>query len=163
VNLVKGNASLSIDSLSVGAHVITAEYGGDDGFKASVGKLSASHTINKADTATVIATSINPSVYGQSVVFTAVVKAVAPGAGTQTGLIQFNSKLTAHHLVLRFLWSMGVSVFPSIYSLPGYTSSRLNTAATDLTTIVRSTAERIIRQLHSYLCHKPPLRISLRK
>ncbi len=46
-------------------------------------------TINQAGTTTALAASVNPAVYGQSVTFTATVAAVAPGAGTPTGTINF--------------------------------------------------------------------------
>ena len=45
--------------------------------------------INAAATTTALVSSANPSVYGQSVTFTATVAAVAPGAGTATGSIEF--------------------------------------------------------------------------
>ena len=44
-------------------------------------------TINQASTTTTLASSANPSVYGQSVTFTATVAAVAPGSGTPTGSV----------------------------------------------------------------------------
>ena len=48
-----------------------------------------SQVINKAPTSTVVASSANPSVTGQSVTFTATVSATSPGSGTPTGTIQF--------------------------------------------------------------------------
>ena len=46
-------------------------------------------TVNKADTSTTVASSVNPSTYGQTVTFTATVGAVSPGSGTPTGTVQF--------------------------------------------------------------------------
>ena len=46
-------------------------------------------TVNKADTSTTVASSVNPSTYGQAVTFTATVGAVSPGSGTPTGTVQF--------------------------------------------------------------------------
>jgi hypothetical protein len=44
----------------------------------------------KADTATQLASSANPSVSGQQVTFTATVTAVAPGSGTPTGTVSLS-------------------------------------------------------------------------
>ena len=47
-------------------------------------------TVNQASPSTVIlSSSVNPSVFGQSVIFTATVIADPPGAGTPTGLVTF--------------------------------------------------------------------------
>ena len=46
-------------------------------------------TINQAATTTTLATSGSPSVFGQSVTFTATVAVTAPGAGTPTGTVAF--------------------------------------------------------------------------
>jgi Ca2+-binding RTX toxin-like protein len=46
-------------------------------------------TVTPASTTTGVASSLNPSVYGQAVTFTATVSPVAPGAGTPTGNVQF--------------------------------------------------------------------------
>ena len=51
--------------------------------------VSGTLTINQASTTTAMAASVNPSVYGQSVTFTASVVAVAPGSGTPTGTVSF--------------------------------------------------------------------------
>ncbi len=46
-------------------------------------------TVNKANTTTTVTASPNPSVIGEQVTFTATVAAVAPGAGTPTGTVDF--------------------------------------------------------------------------
>ncbi|MEW6730749.1 MAG: FG-GAP-like repeat-containing protein [Acidobacteriota bacterium] len=46
--------------------------------------------VNKADTTTTVVSSINPSVFGQTVAFTAMVNVVAPGMGTPTGTVTFS-------------------------------------------------------------------------
>jgi len=54
--------------------------------------VTANHTVSVsfvAYTVTTVVSSANPSVYGQSVTFTATASAVAPGAGTPTGTVQF--------------------------------------------------------------------------
>jgi hypothetical protein len=45
--------------------------------------------VNQAGTTTTVVSSANPSVYSQSVTFTATVKAAAPGSGTPTGTVTF--------------------------------------------------------------------------
>jgi hypothetical protein len=73
--------------LSVGLHIVTAIYSGNDNFVGSIAELS--QLVVKSDTATVVTSSVNPSVSGQPVGFTATVAPVAPGAGTPTGTVQF--------------------------------------------------------------------------
>lgn len=83
-----GVAAFSTSSLSVGAHALTANYGGDTNFIGSISSL-VSFTISKADTTTSITSSQNPANFGQAVTFTATVAPVAPGAGTPSGTVQF--------------------------------------------------------------------------
>ena len=45
--------------------------------------------MNQAGTSTALSSSANPSVFGQSVTFTARVTPVAPGSGTPTGSVEF--------------------------------------------------------------------------
>jgi len=88
VTLVGGIASSgSTSTLSVGVHSVSGIYSGDTTFAGSTGALT--QTVNKASTTTTVTSSMNPSVFGQSVSFTATVAAVAPGAGTPTGTVQF--------------------------------------------------------------------------
>ncbi|HEY6968146.1 MAG TPA: Ig-like domain repeat protein [Candidatus Angelobacter sp.] len=85
-----GVATFSTSALSVGNHTITTNYGGDGNFNGSTGSLTGNpQVVNKANTATTVTSSVNPSVFGQSVTFTATVSAVAPGSGTATGTVTF--------------------------------------------------------------------------
>src|SRR5207244_1932915 len=88
VTLTGGSASFSTSALSVGGHSITAVYSGDASFNTSTSAV-LTQTVNKANTSTTVTSSVNPSVFGQSVSFTATVAAVAPGAGTPSGTVQF--------------------------------------------------------------------------
>ena len=83
-----GAASLSIATLGVGGHSITAEYLGDGNFSGST-STAAAETVNQTGTTTALTSSVSESVYGQSVTFTATLAAVAPGAGTPTGAVMF--------------------------------------------------------------------------
>jgi len=87
-----GTAVLSISTLAVGSHNIIATYNGDVNF---VGSTSPGLTqvINQGTTTTTVISSVNPSTYGQSVVFTANV-AVATGTGTPTGTVTFKDGAT---------------------------------------------------------------------
>jgi len=90
VTLSGGSAtSGSISTLSVGNHTVRADYSGSGNFKASSGTLPGGQTVTKAGASVAVASSKNPSVLGDSVVFTATVTPVAPGSGTPTGQVQF--------------------------------------------------------------------------
>ncbi len=85
-----GIATFTTSALAVGNHTITTSYGGDSNFNGSTGSLTGNpQVVNKADTSTTVTSSVNPSVFGQSVTFTATVSAVAPGSGTPTGTVTF--------------------------------------------------------------------------
>jgi hypothetical protein len=89
-----GQATFSTSSLSASNHIISAVYGGDFQYNTST-STNLTQTVNKANTTTGVASSQNPSVFGQSVSFTATVAAVAPGAGTPTGSVIFKDGATA--------------------------------------------------------------------
>jgi hypothetical protein len=82
-----GTATLTTGALSVGSHIIKAVYTEGVNFLGSNG--SVTQQVNKANTSTALASSANPSVFGQPVTFTATVSPTAPGAGTRTGTVQF--------------------------------------------------------------------------
>lgn len=73
---------------AVGNRVLTATYQGDANFLTS--NDTEPHRVDKADTTTAVASSLNPSTFGQSVTFTATVAAKPPGVGTPTGTVTFN-------------------------------------------------------------------------
>jgi hypothetical protein len=75
--------------LTVGTHSVAAIYAGNTNYNGSTSTVIATQTINQAGTSTALASSVNPSTFGQAVTFTATVTAVAPGAGTRTGTVQF--------------------------------------------------------------------------
>jgi len=82
-------ATFTTTDLSVGNHTIYAEYAGDNNFASSTTLSPAGQTVNQASSQTIVTSSVNPSVSGQLVTFTATVVAVAPGDGTPTGTVTF--------------------------------------------------------------------------
>ncbi len=93
VSLVNGQASFSVSSLSVASHSVTATYSGDNNFSAST-STTFTQTVSKANTSTSVSSTANPSVFGQSVTFTATVSASSPGSGSPTGMVQFKDGVT---------------------------------------------------------------------
>ncbi|HEX9075336.1 MAG TPA: Ig-like domain-containing protein, partial [Anaerolineae bacterium] len=84
-----GNCQISF--MTAGNTTLTAGYQGDDNYNASPPIAGVGQTVNKANTTTGVSTSANPSVFGQTVWFTAKVSAAPPGSGTLTGSVQFKS------------------------------------------------------------------------
>ncbi|MDQ6526633.1 Ig-like domain-containing protein [Nocardioides sp. LHD-245] len=82
-----GVAAITVDSLGVGQHAVVATYDGDDSFTGSNG--SVSQKVQRAQTATLVTSTANPSQPGAAVRFTATVSPVAPGAGDPGGTVQF--------------------------------------------------------------------------
>ncbi len=82
-----GTATCTTSTLPVGTDTITATYSGDGNHSGSTGTLSGGQVVNQWSTSTAVGSSLNPSVYGQSVNFTA---NVTSSGGTPTGTVQFN-------------------------------------------------------------------------
>jgi hypothetical protein len=83
-----GQAALVSSSFSVGSHTINAKYNGDGNLSPSTA-VPLVQTVNRDDTTTTVASSANPSVFGQPVTFTATVTANPPGSGTPSGTATF--------------------------------------------------------------------------
>lgn len=79
-------AQLAVSSLSAGSHSITSKYNGDANFSGST-SAALTQTVNQASTTTSIASSLNPSVFGQSVVLSATVQ--TPAGTTASGTVIF--------------------------------------------------------------------------
>lgn len=90
--LAGGAATLATSALSVGTHPITAVYSGDADDAASTSPV-LSQVVNAAPpaaTTTSLASSLNPSSFGQAVTFTATVS----GGTSPTGTVQFRDGAT---------------------------------------------------------------------
>ncbi|MBQ0984210.1 Ig-like domain repeat protein [Streptomyces sp. F63] len=155
-----GTVTVTDATLPAGPHTVIAEYVGDENFTGSTG--SDSHQVVRADTTTTVATSPDPSVFGQPVTVTAVVAPVAPGAGTPTGTVTFTpgggSATTVPlgpdgtaTLVLTSL-PAGVRTIDAVYSGdPGHNPSAGSdthtvTAADTTTTVTSSPAPSVFGQ-----------------
>ncbi|HEU5001873.1 MAG TPA: Ig-like domain repeat protein [Actinomycetota bacterium] len=89
VTVSNGSAHAVLSNLTVGVHTVQAVYSGDSDFNGSSALLPGNQTVNKANSATAVASSLTPSFAGESVTFTATVTASPPGAGTPGGTVQF--------------------------------------------------------------------------
>jgi len=79
-------ATLFVSNLSVGSHSLTATYSGDNAYASSTSD-PFTQVVIKATPSVTIATSSNPSIYGDLVTFTSTV--TAPYSGVPSGTIQF--------------------------------------------------------------------------
>ena len=84
-------ATLTLSTLPAGPDTVTAAYAGTTEFAgSSTPPAGVAVSVAKAGTTTATVTSsLNPSVSGQSVTFTAAITVTAPGAGTPTGTVTF--------------------------------------------------------------------------
>jgi hypothetical protein len=103
-------ATFSTLALAMGTHSITAVYNGESTFRVSI-STALTQTVNSVNmvTTTSLASSVNPSAYGQTVSFTATVTPNPPGAGTPTGTVTFKDGSTV--LATATLNSSAVATF----------------------------------------------------
>jgi|GEM_PF-2510922 len=88
-----GIAQLPISSLTVGSHPITAQFLVNADFLGSTSNI-VNQVVNPANTNTSLVSSVNPSVFQQSVTFTATTTVIPPGGGTLTGTVTFKDGAT---------------------------------------------------------------------
>ena len=89
VTLVGGSASLLYSSLSVGSHNLTAVYNSNNPNYAGSTSNLLTQTVNQAGSTTVLTSSVNPVLFGNSTTLTATISAASPGAGSPTGTVAF--------------------------------------------------------------------------
>jgi len=87
-NILTGGAASQTD---VGIYAVTADFVPTDSanYNSLIGLSAGNFVIEKADSATALVSSENPSLEGSNVTFTATVTPVAPATTTPTGSIQF--------------------------------------------------------------------------
>ncbi len=88
-----GSATLTTASLAVAAHPLTVDYSGDAGFNGATSS-PLSQVVGRGGTTTALSASVNPSVFGQEVTFTAAVDVTAPAEGAPTGGVTFSDGTT---------------------------------------------------------------------
>ena len=93
ITLSSGTASYTTAKLPTGQDAITATYNGNGSFLTSDASLT--QAVDQDSTTVNVSSSSSPSLYGQSVTFTATVTANSPGAGTPTGTVIFYNGATA--------------------------------------------------------------------
>jgi Pro-kumamolisin, activation domain/Bacterial Ig-like domain (group 3) len=89
--LSTGKASYSTSTLHGGTHAITATYGAG-GFDLTSTSSPLTHTVTAATSTTSVSHSLNPSSYGQAVVFTATI--VSSHGGAVSGTVTFKNGST---------------------------------------------------------------------
>lgn len=83
--LTNSTTTIPVSTLPAGSDSITAKYQGNSTYGASTSSPLI-QVVNALTTATAVSSSLNPSVYGQSVIFTAT---VTSSGGTPTGIVIF--------------------------------------------------------------------------
>jgi hypothetical protein len=84
-----GQATFSTATLTTGDHKIKAFYSGDNNFGPSFTASPLTETIKQAPTTTKVTSSVNPSVFGQPVAFTATVQSTVPNSPLPPGTVTF--------------------------------------------------------------------------
>ena len=113
------SAALSLTTLAVGTHTISARYSGDANYSADT-SAGVTVTVSQAASAAAVTSSVNPSFAGQSVTLTANVTSSGP---TPTGNVVFTS---------------GSTTFATVALSGGsasYTTSSFTTAGTQTITV----------------------------
>ncbi len=141
VTLVSGTAaSASTSTLAAGTHTIAATYSGDAINGTSTGSLS--QVVNSASAGVDVASSLNPSVYGQSVTFTATIN----GAN---GLVKRRNGVKSHDVSGTVAWSdsngpltcteSGTSTTTVTSGNPGTATCTLSNLAVNLSDTITAT------------------------
>ncbi len=87
------SAACALTYPATGTHTITAQYLGDANYTGS-SSSTLTQVVGPAATTSALISSVNPSVTGQSVTYSATVAVSAPGSGTPTGFIEFLDEST---------------------------------------------------------------------
>jgi hypothetical protein len=89
----KASASVTLPpGTAIGPYTIHAVYSDTGNFSGS--NNNSTLRVTSSATTTTVTSAANPSVFGQTVIFTAVVTPVSPGAGTPTGTVTFKDGTT---------------------------------------------------------------------
>jgi large repetitive protein len=105
-----GVATLTFSNLTVGLHTVLASYQQSPGFAGSTAQQLV-QSVTPVGTSTGLASSLNPSIFGQAVTFTATVTPAVSGTGTPGGTVTFSIDGTPQSPVT--LNNAGVAIFSS--------------------------------------------------
>ncbi len=142
--LTAGVATFSTSSLTVATHSITAVYSGDTNFTTSTSS-AVSQVVNQASSTTTLTSSTNPSVFGQSVPFTATVAAASPGSGTPTGTVNFLDGTTVIGTAEPL--TAGVATFStSSLTVATHSITAVYSGDTNFTTSTSSAVSQVVNQ-----------------
>ena len=133
-----GVATFSISSLAVGSDPITAVYGSDTNFATRTSTPALSQTVGKDSTNTLLISSLNPSTFGQTVIFTDVVLPASPGTGTPTGKVTFYDGTIPLGPAVPLTDGVASFQTSTLYSPSPLTRSRRSMVATPTSPAVRS-------------------------
>jgi Bacterial Ig-like domain (group 3) len=140
-----GVATLTTTKLALGPHAITSVYSGDSKFAGSTSP-ELDVTVNQAGSSTALSSSANPSVFGQSVTFTAKVTAVAPGTGTPTGSVEFFDNGTE---LSEIDLNGGIATLPSTLSLGSHSITAVYSGDDNFTTSGSAVVSQNVNQAKS--------------
>ncbi len=134
--LSAGAAALTTSSLPAGIFTITASYPGDSTFAASTspGLRQVVNSTTKSTTSTTLASSLNPSIYGQRVTWTATVATSGPIPPTGTVSFTWQYFTETYSIGSATLNSSGVATL---------TRSNLNAASYPLTAVYKGDANNL--------------------
>jgi large repetitive protein len=104
-----GVTTFTTSTLAVGQHSIVATYGGDSNHATSTTTTGGLIQVVNEGTATALVSSVNPSLFGQSVTFTATMTVVGGGGVVPDGTVTFMDGATA-------LATVGVAGGQAVYS-----------------------------------------------
>jgi hypothetical protein len=138
-----GVATDATSALSVGAHTITASYGGDGvDFLSSPASAAVTQVVSQDSTTTAIASSANPSVNGQPVTIVATVTANLPGSGMPIGTVTFKVNGTAQPGVM--LNAQGQAVFTYSPTVGAYNVTATYNGGTNYTSSASATLHQVV-------------------
>ena len=124
--LSAGKAMITTSLLPAGVFTITASYPGDSNFAASnsPGLRQVVNSTTKSPTTTTFVSSLNPSIYGQNITFTATVTTTGPVPPTGTVVFRWSDGFRTFNIGSATLNNSGVAILKK---------SNLNAAAYPLT------------------------------
>ena len=154
-----GPASMNTSSLPAGAFTITASYPGDATFAASTspGLRQVVNSTTKSATSTTLASSLNPSIYGQKITWTATVTTIGPVPPTGTVSFNWSDGFRTFNIGSATLNSSGVAVltrsnlnadpYPLTAKYQGDTNNLASTSPLLNQTVLQTTSAATITSL----------------